>query len=252
MPNSQNSKNQKPISFFSAATAEELLKEFTTSWGGLSEEEAALRLEEHGPNEPAKKKKRAVLGQLLQKFTDPLVIILVIIATFSLFFGEKVQALLVLLMIFLSVFLSFFQEYKSEKVLSELKRYFSYRAVVLRSGEKIQMDSRELVVGAHEDDSQDGALDQEPRHAVKRGHRLVVPDRDRAEAAYRLQQYALDHRAPSAQMIRGRELRRESGDEVEQPAVIEVSHSPSVPSITIRPAGSGTTAVSPLPLSPSG
>ncbi|MDD5226885.1 MAG: cation-transporting P-type ATPase, partial [Candidatus Omnitrophica bacterium] len=74
MSQSQNSKNQKPVAFFSAALAEDLLKEFMTSWGGLSEEEASLRIERQGYNEPAKKKKRTVLWQILQKFWDPLIL----------------------------------------------------------------------------------------------------------------------------------------------------------------------------------
>jgi Mg2+-importing ATPase len=147
MQNSQNPKNQKPVSSFSAATAEDLLKEFMTSWGGLSEEEASLRIERHGLNEPAKKKKRAVLGQLLQKFTDPLVIILVIIATFSLCFGEKIQALLVLLMIFLSVFLSFFQEYKSHKEAEKLSELVRATATVNRDGKPTEIKMREIVPG---------------------------------------------------------------------------------------------------------
>ncbi len=147
MQNFQNPKNQKPISFFSTATAEDLLKEFTTSWGGLSEDEAALRIERHGLNEPAKKKKRAVLGQLLHKFTDPLVIVLVIIAAFSLCFGEKIQALLVLLMIFLSVFLSFFQEYKSNKEAEKLSELVRATATVNRDGKPTEIKMREIVPG---------------------------------------------------------------------------------------------------------
>ncbi|MFA7255118.1 MAG: magnesium-translocating P-type ATPase [Candidatus Omnitrophota bacterium] len=147
MPNPQNPKNQKPVSFFSAATAEELLKEFMTSWGGLSEEEAALRIEKHGYNEPAKKKKRTALWQLLQKFTDPLVIILLVIATFSLCFGEDIQALLVLLMIFLSVFLSFFQEYKSNKEAEKLSELVRATATVNRDGKPTEIKMREIVPG---------------------------------------------------------------------------------------------------------
>ena len=147
MPNSQNSNNHKPVSFFSAATAEELLKEFMTSWGGLSEKEASSRIEKYGYNEPAKKRKRAVLWQLLQKFGDPLVIILVIIATFSLCFGEKIQALLVLLMIFLSVFLSFFQEYRSHKEAEKLSELVRATATVNRDGKPNEIKMRDIVPG---------------------------------------------------------------------------------------------------------
>ena len=82
---------------------EELFKEFTTSQKGLTDEEALTRLEEYGHNEPAKKKKRTILIQILSKFINPLVIVLLIIAGFSLFFGEKISALLVILMAIMSV-----------------------------------------------------------------------------------------------------------------------------------------------------
>ena len=147
MPNSQNPKDQKPISFFSAATAEDLLKEFMTSWSGLSQEEAEHRLQQHGYNEPAKKKKRAVVGQIFEKFLDPLVIILAVIATFSLLFGEKIEALLVLLMIFLSVFLSFIQEYHSNKEAEKLSELVRATSTVNRNGKPAEIKMRELVPG---------------------------------------------------------------------------------------------------------
>ena len=147
MPNSQNSKNQKPITFFSAALVEDLLKEFMTSWGGLSQEEASLRLEKHGYNEPAKKKKRTVLWQILQKFWDPLILVLIVICVFSLFFGEKIQALLVLFMIFLSVGLSFTQEYRSHKAAEKLNELVRATATVFRDGVEVEIRMREIFPG---------------------------------------------------------------------------------------------------------
>jgi len=147
MTSSQNSKNQKPLAFFSAASAEDLFKELISSWGGLSAAEAASRLEKNGYNEPAKKKKRAVLLQILQKFWDPLILVLIVICIFSLFFGEKMQALLVLLMIFLSVFLSFTQEYRSHKEAEKLSELVRATATVHRDGKKTEIGMREIVVG---------------------------------------------------------------------------------------------------------
>ena len=147
MPNSQNSKNQRPLAFFSAASAEDLFKELMTSWSGLSAEEAASRLDRNGYNEPAKKKKRTVMWQILQKFWDPLILILIVICLFSLFFGEQIQALLVLLMIFLSVFLSFTQEYRSHKEAEKLSELVRATATVHRDGEKTEIRMREIVLG---------------------------------------------------------------------------------------------------------
>jgi Mg2+-importing ATPase len=147
MPSSQNNKNQSVFSRYCAAAADELLKDFKSSWSGLSDEEASQRLEVHGYNEPAKKHKRTVLWQLLQKLWDPLVVILIIIATFSMFFGEKIQALLVLLMIFLSVFLSFIQEYRSNKEAEKLSELVRATATVHRNGKQTEIKMREIVPG---------------------------------------------------------------------------------------------------------
>ena len=91
---------------------EDLFKKFKTSLKGLSDKEVKLRLEEYGYNEPAKKKKRTILFQIASKFINPLVIVLLIIAGFSLFFGERMSALLIILMAMMSVFLSFLQEHQ--------------------------------------------------------------------------------------------------------------------------------------------
>jgi len=147
MPTLQNPKNQKPVAYFGAGLGDDLLKEFATSLGGLSEEEAALRLDKYGYNEPAKKKKRTVLWQILQKFWDPLILVLIIICVFSLIFGEKIQALLVLLMIFLSVFLSFTQEYRSHKEAEKLSELVRATATVFRDGKQVEIKMREIVPG---------------------------------------------------------------------------------------------------------
>lgn len=67
---------------------DEIYERFKTSESGLTEKEAKNRLEEYGLNEPAKKKKRTILRQILSKFINPLVIILLIIGVFSLYFSE--------------------------------------------------------------------------------------------------------------------------------------------------------------------
>ena len=99
---------------------EVVFEKFKTSIKGLSEEEAKKRLLEYGYNEPAKKKKRTILIQILSKFVNPLVIVLLIIAGFSLFFGAKISAILVTLMAIMSVLLSFIQEYRAGKEAEKL------------------------------------------------------------------------------------------------------------------------------------
>ncbi|HOX54286.1 MAG TPA: magnesium-translocating P-type ATPase [Candidatus Omnitrophota bacterium] len=126
---------------------DELLAKLKTSQRGLSEEEAKKRLDEYGNNEPARKKKRTILAQILSKFINPLVIVLLIIAGFSLFFGEKLSAFLVILMAIMSVFLSFIQEYRAGKEAEKLSEMVRATATVYRNGRAKEIKIREIVPG---------------------------------------------------------------------------------------------------------
>ncbi|MEM3399239.1 MAG: magnesium-translocating P-type ATPase [Candidatus Micrarchaeia archaeon] len=126
---------------------ENLYSRLSTSPSGLSSKEARARLKVYGQNAIPEKDRRTAFDVLLSQFASPLLLILIIASVVSAFVGEIFDTLIILVVISVSVVLGFVQEYKSERVLSELKRYFSHRAVVLRDGEKMQIDVRELVPG---------------------------------------------------------------------------------------------------------
>ena len=144
----KDKKNLKIIDFdFVSCPDEVLLAKLQTSPNGLKEKEAKIRLEEYGPNEPAKKKKQNIFFQIISKFINPLVIVLLIIAVFSFFFGEKISATFVILMAFISVFLSFIQEYKAGKEAEKLSELVRATATVYREGKKKEIKIREIVPG---------------------------------------------------------------------------------------------------------
>lgn len=126
---------------------EDLFKKFKTSLKGLSDKEVKLRLEEYGYNEPAKKKKRTILFQIASKFINPLVIVLLIIAGFSLFFGERMSALLIILMAMMNVFLSFLQEHRAGKEAEKLSEMVRATATVYRNGRPKEVKIKEIVPG---------------------------------------------------------------------------------------------------------
>ncbi|MCM8801606.1 MAG: magnesium-translocating P-type ATPase [Candidatus Omnitrophica bacterium] len=130
-----------------SCSAEVLFERFETSLKGLTDEEAKKRLREYGYNEPAKKKKRTVFFQVLSKFLNPLVVVLLIIAGFSLFFGERINAVIVILMALLSVFLSFIQEYRAGKEAERLSEMVRATATVYRNGKAKEIKISELVPG---------------------------------------------------------------------------------------------------------
>jgi Mg2+-importing ATPase len=127
---------------------DELFQEFQTSDKGLSEEEALNRIEQYGPNEPAKRKKRTVFIQFFSKFLNPLVIVLIIIGVFSLTIGDDlIGATFVLAMVLMSVLLSFFQEYRSGKEADKLREMVKVTATAYRDGKQEEIKIRELVPG---------------------------------------------------------------------------------------------------------
>jgi len=128
-------------------SAEVLFEKLNTSINGLSEEEAKKRILEYGHNEPAKKKKRTILIQILSKFVNPLVIVLLIIAGFSLFFGAKISAILVSLMAIMSVLLSFIQEYRAGKEAEKLSEMVRATSTVFRNSRPKEIKIKEIVPG---------------------------------------------------------------------------------------------------------
>lgn len=124
-----------------------IFEKLNTSERGITELEAKKRLLEYGPNEPAKKKKRNILKEIFSKFLNPLVIVLLVIGSFSLFFGEKISALIVFLMAVLSVMFAFMQEHRASRAAEKLSEMVRTTATVLRNGRSKEISIREIVPG---------------------------------------------------------------------------------------------------------
>jgi len=128
-------------------TAQEVCKETGGTPAGLSAAEAKLRLKTQGYNELPDKDKKTWLDILWSQFASPLLLILIFAAIVAGALGEVFDTAIIIFIVVVSVLLGFVQEYKSDKALSALKKYYSYKAVVQRGGSKMQIDARELVVG---------------------------------------------------------------------------------------------------------
>jgi len=124
-----------------------LLERLKTFEKGLSDQEALTRLAFFGFNEPAKKKKRTILVQILSKIFNPLVIVLLIIAGFSEFFGERMSAILVASMASASVLLSFIQEFRAGREAEKLSEMVRSTTGVYRNGKRKEVKIREVVPG---------------------------------------------------------------------------------------------------------
>lgn len=132
---------------YSSSSIDLVYNELKTSLIGLSDKEAKRRLGFYGYNEPAKKKRIPVVVQLLLKFANPLIVLLLIIAGFSLFFGGRISALIVVSMAIVSVFLSFIQEYRAGREVERLSEMVYTTATVIRHGRSKEINIRDVVPG---------------------------------------------------------------------------------------------------------
>src|SRR3954467_10740587 len=105
----ERSSLQVPITDAAALTAGQALERLGSGPGGLSEEEAAARLETLGPNAVRTHRANAwaVLGR---QFASPILILLMITAALSLFLGDATNSIVIGVILLVSVGLGFTNE----------------------------------------------------------------------------------------------------------------------------------------------
>lgn len=114
---------------------------------GLTTQQAEKLLIKNGENILKGKKKRGSVGLFMGQFKDVLIIILLISTILSVFMGEIVEAIAIVLIIFINAMIGFFWEYRTEKTLEKLKDITSPTADVVRDGEIKKIPSKNIVVG---------------------------------------------------------------------------------------------------------
>src|SRR6185437_1321420 len=132
-----------------AATKEtaEILQRLGVTANGLTDEEAAERLEVFGPNEVAQERRHGWLARLWLASLNPLVILLTVLAILSFATGDFRAGTVMLLMVVLGLSLRFIQETKADNAAAKLKAMISVTATVVRNGTPREIPLRELVPG---------------------------------------------------------------------------------------------------------
>lgn len=128
-------------------TKDEVLKELKTGSDGLSTKQAEENLAKYGKNALVEGKKKTAFQVFLEQFKDLMVIILIIAAVISAFTGDLESTLVIIAVLILNAILGTVQHVKAEKSLESLKSLSSPSAKVLRNGEKIEIDSKDVVPG---------------------------------------------------------------------------------------------------------
>jgi Mg2+-importing ATPase len=132
-----------------AATKEssEVLGSLETSLAGLSEAEAAARLEKYGPNEVAQESRHEWLHRLWVAVRNPLVILLTILATLSYLTDDFAGGTVMMVMVVLGVALRFVQETRAGNAAAKLKAMIKVTATVARDGQTREIPLQQLVPG---------------------------------------------------------------------------------------------------------
>ena len=114
---------------------------------GLTAQEASARLIKFGPNVATDIQRQPLWLQFLQRFRNPLIILLLIASILSLLTGDRASFIIIMAMLLLSVTLDFFQEVRAEKTVDALRESVAIKATALRNGQSASLLVRDIVPG---------------------------------------------------------------------------------------------------------
>ncbi|MBN2743801.1 MAG: HAD-IC family P-type ATPase, partial [Marinilabiliaceae bacterium] len=114
---------------------------------GLTEQEVQERQAAYGKNIIAPGKRKSALIRLLLQFHNPLIYILLFSASVALLMGSVVDSSIIYGVVLINAIIGFIQEDKAEKAISSLSGSLVTNATVIRNGETLVVDARELVPG---------------------------------------------------------------------------------------------------------
>lgn len=114
---------------------------------GLSEEEAATRLQTHGPNTLPQRSGRPGWKRFVDQLRQPLVVVLIIAGAITAGFAEYVDAGVIFGVVLVNAIIGYWQEAKAEGALAALARSVTTPVTVRRGGHRQKMDAAALVPG---------------------------------------------------------------------------------------------------------
>jgi Ca2+-transporting ATPase len=121
---------------------------------GLTDAQAAERLNKHGENKLREPKSKSFLSKFFDQFKDVMILILLAAAAISFFIAltgnepsEFFEPLLIVAIVLLNAFMGVIQENRAEKALSALKKLAAPYARVIRGGREQVIEARLLVPG---------------------------------------------------------------------------------------------------------
>jgi Ca2+-transporting ATPase len=114
---------------------------------GLTEADAARRLERHGPNEIESEEPFSWPAAVVRQVLDPLVLILLLAAVVSGVVGEVLDAVAIAAIVTLNAAVSFVQEWRAERALAALGGLVAPTSRVIRDGRACEIPASDVAPG---------------------------------------------------------------------------------------------------------
>lgn len=143
---SEPSGRPPPLSWHTM-TPEETGQALQTSDQGLTEAQARERLATYGPNRLAPQQRRGPLMRFFMQFHNILLYVMLGAACITALLGHWVDTGVLLMAVLINAVIGFIQEGKAESALDAIRAMLSPHAMVLRDGQRREIDAADLVPG---------------------------------------------------------------------------------------------------------
>ncbi len=135
------------ISDLAVVPLPDLLQRLHSTDTGLSASAAASILKTVGPNQVKSAKPKSLLAAFFERFSNPLVLILLFAAAVSAFTGDVPSFVIIAVIVLMSVILDVTQEYQAQNAAEKLQKQVSVSAKALRDGQPVDVPVAEIVPG---------------------------------------------------------------------------------------------------------
>ena len=137
-----------PVEAWHTLAIDEIAQRLRTDGArGLTNDEAARRLERYGPNRLEQAPGRTTFAILVDQFKSLIVLLLVAAAGVAFAMGDHIEAGAILVVIVLNATIGFLTEWKAEQALTALQKQTVRVAHVVRDGAEREIPAAELVPG---------------------------------------------------------------------------------------------------------
>ncbi len=133
-------------------SSDSVLGELSSSFDGITTQQAKQRLSQHGENKLKEGEKITLLQRLFEQLKEPMTVILIIAAIVSgitAYYSNEsfADVIIILIVVVVNAVLGVYQESKAEKAIEALQEMTAATSKVMRDGKQVVIEASQLVPG---------------------------------------------------------------------------------------------------------